>query len=615
MSTIELRPYQQDVIAECREKLRGGVSNICLVAPTGAGKTVIAAEIIRRTTENSKRVLVLAHTREIIKQTSAKLTTAGITHGVIMGADTVRTDEPVQVASVQTYWSRVIRTKRMTPPAADLIVVDECHHIRAKTWRWIIESYPGVPLIGLTATPCRSDGRGLGSSFDVLVECPQVADLITLKFLVPTRTYAPPELDLQGVRTQTCDYVVSDLAARVDTDPLVGDIITHWLKHAAGLKTIVFAVNVAHSRHITDEFNKAGTKAEHIDGGTPKTERDAILARLAAGTTQVVSNCKVLTEGFNLPDIGCLVLARPTRQQGLYRQMVGRGLRPAPDKCSITQAPSTGTAASKTRSNGRSSRICQRQGQRGRCVSRREKDKGRLSPFVPYLKETMQQPAWRTMSLGARMLYLHLKAHYNVQSHNNGRIYLATRTAAKELGSGLSQVGRWFRELHHYGFIVMMKAGSLGVDGKGTAPKWRLTELGYMKDPPTRDYTRWDGVLFDDAPPKESRARKQIPDPENGIRVIQKAGSVVIQKTGSLPAPSDPESGIKGNGLSDPESGIKSSITTRVVRAGSKKGAEPSLRVVLPKWSEPQLIELPWSEYWQRFYCEVVDETAGKEVA
>jgi superfamily II DNA or RNA helicase len=323
------------VINQCRQKLAAGVSKICLVAPTGSGKTVIAAEIIRSAVAKGKRVLVLAHTREIIKQTSLKLNAAGIAHGIIMATDTVRPYEPVQVASVQTYWSRVMRTRRMEPPPADLVIVDECHHIRARTWLKIIDSYPGVALIRLTATPCRSDGRGLGSSFDVLVECPQVADLIAGKYLVGTRTYAPAEIDLRGVRTQTGDYVVSDLAARVDTDPLVGDIISHWFKHAAGLKTIVFAVNVAHSRHITTEFLKAGVTAEHLDGSTPKTVRDAILARLGAGDTQVIVNCKVLTEGFDLPDVGCLVLARPTKQQGLYRQMVGRGLRPAPGKTSL----------------------------------------------------------------------------------------------------------------------------------------------------------------------------------------------------------------------------------------------------------------------------------------
>jgi DNA repair protein RadD len=328
----ELRPYQHDVISKCRQQLLAGISKICLVSPTGSGKTIIAAEIIKSAQAKDKRVLVLAHTREIVRQSSQKLRAAGIDHGIIMAAETTRTYEPMLVASVQTYWSRVIRTRRMEPPPADLIIVDECHHIRARTWQKIIDSYPDAAVLGLTATPCRSDGRGLGASFDVLVECPQVAELIKPGFLVPTRTYAPAEIDLDGVRIRHGDYVETDLAARVDTDPLVGDILAHWFKYASGLKTVVFGVNVAHSRHIANEFVKAGIAAEHLDGGTPRSVRDAILGRLGSGETRVVCNCMVLTEGFDLPDIGCLVLARPTKQQGLYRQMVGRGLRPAPGK-------------------------------------------------------------------------------------------------------------------------------------------------------------------------------------------------------------------------------------------------------------------------------------------
>jgi DNA repair protein RadD len=331
----DLRPYQVDIINECRRKLADGIFRICIVAPTGSGKTIVFSEIVRSAVEREKRALILAHTREIVRQTSNKLQAVDVPHGIIMVTETVRQYEPVQVASIQTFWTRIMRTKRMEAPLADLITVDECHHIRANTWRKIIESYPGVPLIGLTATPCRSDGRGLGSSFDELVECPQVAELIEQKYLVGTRTYAPTELDLQGVRTQNGDYVVSELAARIDTNPLVGDIISHWFKYANGHKTIVFAVNVAHSRHIADEFVKAGVKAEHLDGSTPKAVRDAILGRLESGETTIVVNCQVLTEGYDLPAIGALVLARPTKQMGLYRQMVGRGLRPAEGKTSL----------------------------------------------------------------------------------------------------------------------------------------------------------------------------------------------------------------------------------------------------------------------------------------
>jgi DNA repair protein RadD len=183
-------------------------------------------------------------------------------------------------------------------------------------------------LCGLTATPCRGDGRGLGGLFQAIIEAPQVPDLIDLGYLVRTRVYAPKHYqpDLKGVRVQAGDYVESQLAA------LVGDIVTHWLKHGENRKTVVFASSIGHSAHIKERFCEIGVAAEHIDGDTPKPERDATLARLERGQISVVSNCMVLTEGWDMPDIGCCILARPTRQMGLYRQMIGRGLRPASGK-------------------------------------------------------------------------------------------------------------------------------------------------------------------------------------------------------------------------------------------------------------------------------------------
>jgi hypothetical protein len=133
---------------------------------------------------------------------------------------------------------------------------------------------------------------------------------------------------------------------------------------------------------------------------------------------------------------------------------------------------------------------------------KRREDKGRLPPFVPLLKETLASPAWRAMSHGARNLYVALKLRYSSNFHNNGRIYLSRRVAMKELGEGRAnrtQVARWFRELQFYGFIVLIRPGRLGSDGKGTAPHWRLTECGYLKDPPTRDFMRWNGVRFEDS--------------------------------------------------------------------------------------------------------------------
>jgi DNA repair protein RadD len=184
----------------------------------------------------------------------------------------------------------------------------------------------------LTATPCRGDGRGLGGIFDIHIEGPQVAELISQKFLVRTRVYAPVDPDLKGLEIRQGDYVESQLAERMDRDNLVGDIVSHWHKYGQRRKTVCFAVDVQHSIHIRNEFIKSGVRAEHIDGSTPKADRDAVLARLASGETELVTNCLALTEGWDLPDVSCAILARPTKKVGLYRQMVGRVLRPAPGK-------------------------------------------------------------------------------------------------------------------------------------------------------------------------------------------------------------------------------------------------------------------------------------------
>ena len=238
----------------------------------------------------------------------------------------------MQVASIQTLHARAIRSDKMQLPTADLLIVDEAHHCPADSYQEIIDQYPDAILLGLTATPARGDGRGLGGIFEVIIECPQVGELIEQGYLVKTRVYAPVDPDLKGVRTVAGDYNEGQLADRMDRPQLVGDIVTHWHKHGERRRTVCFAVNVAHSRHLCEEFVKSGVRAEHIDGGTPKPERDATLARLASGEIELVCNCMVLTEGWDMPEVGCAILARPTKKMGLYRQMIGRVLRPAEGK-------------------------------------------------------------------------------------------------------------------------------------------------------------------------------------------------------------------------------------------------------------------------------------------
>ena len=354
----ELRPYQQDLLAELDGKITAGKRRIIIVAPTGAGKTIIAAAIINNAIESNRRVLVLAHTREIITQTSAKLFDYGIQHGVIQAGFPTRPEEAVQVASVQTLSARAMRTRRMELPPADLLIVDECHHCPANTYRKIIDAYPQVILIGLTATPCRGDGRGLGGIFETIVECPQVADLIEQRYLVRTRHHAPVNPDLRGVETRVGDYVELQLAERMDRAGLVGDIVTHWHKYGERRKTVCFAVNVAHSLHIRDEFKNSGVRAEHIDGATPKTERDATLARLASGETELVTNCMVLTEGWDMPEVGCASWRGRRGRWGYIAKWLGascgRRLERRTQSSSIIRAPCSVTALSKIASNGRS---------------------------------------------------------------------------------------------------------------------------------------------------------------------------------------------------------------------------------------------------------------------
>jgi superfamily II DNA or RNA helicase len=303
------------------------------VLPTGAGKTVVAGDIIKHAVAFGWRVLVLTHRREIIKQTSLKI--AGEDHGIILAGLTVDLAAPVQIAAVQTLWARCMRTSKLPLPPADLIIVDEAQHVAARTWRTILQAYPHVRLLGLTATPCRSDGRGLGNYFSTLIEGPQIPELIAQGHLVPTIYYAPVVPDLRGVATRQGDYVVAQLAMRMNRDDLIGDIVTNWHKYGQRRKTLVFCVDVAHSVHVRNEFQNSGVRAEHIDGSTPKPDRDAALLRLASGDTELITNCMVLTEGYDLPSLGCIVLARPTKQIGLFRQMAGRGLRPALDKTNL----------------------------------------------------------------------------------------------------------------------------------------------------------------------------------------------------------------------------------------------------------------------------------------
>ena len=325
---VQLRPYQQQAIDDLRMAYRSGARAPLLVAPTGMGKTVIFAAITQSAADRGRQVLILVHRRELIHQASAKLTAIGVDHGVI-AAGITPANAPVQVASVQTLARRLHRITAQP----DLIVIDEAHHAISSTWGNAISHWPDAFRLGVTATPVRQDGRGLGMVFDRLVIGPSTADLISNGFLCPARIYAPPAVaDLSGLRTRGGDYTPEQAAERMDRPTVTGDAIAHYQSLAAGQRAIAFCCNVNHAEHVCAAFKHGGIKAATLLGSTDPLRRTAVVADFAAGSLQVLVTVDVVSEGFDCPAAEAAILLRPTQSEGLYLQQVGRVLRPAPSK-------------------------------------------------------------------------------------------------------------------------------------------------------------------------------------------------------------------------------------------------------------------------------------------
>jgi superfamily II DNA or RNA helicase len=320
---MELRGYQQRAIDDLRDAYRSAARAPLLVLPTGGGKTCILASVAATAASRGRRVLILVHRRELIHQTSSKLAWVGLDHGII-AAGLPATDAPVQVASVQTLARRLARIDWQP----GLIIIDEAHHATAGQWSRILDHWPNTYRLGVTATPCRLDGRGLRGAFDAMVLGPSVADLTFTGFLSPARIYAPPVVaDLANVRTRAGDYANDQAAAAMDRPTVTGDAIAHYQRLAAGQQAIAFCCNVKHAISVCDAFKTAEIAAELLLGDTP--DRDQLVADFAAHRTRVLVTIDVVSEGFDVPAASCAILLRPTQSLGLYLQQVGRVLRPA----------------------------------------------------------------------------------------------------------------------------------------------------------------------------------------------------------------------------------------------------------------------------------------------
>lgn len=302
----ELRPYQQQLVADLRLALRQH-QRVLAVAPTGSGKTQCFSDIAHRAATGGRRVLILVHRRELLWQARARL-----------GA----CSPLIEVHSIQA-----VRNRYLHHP--DLLIVDEAHHCTARTWRAVLDAWP-VPTLGFSATPQRLDGKGLGDLFGVMVQGPTVADLMTAGYLSPYRLFCPPgKADLAGIKKRGGDYAKDELSERVDQRRVMACAIKNWRLYAGNRRTIGFCVSLAHVDHVRDMFAEAGVAAATIDGSMPASDRDAVLAEFRSGAVRVLLSVDLISEGFDVPACDCVLLMRPTASLGLYLQQVGRALRPS----------------------------------------------------------------------------------------------------------------------------------------------------------------------------------------------------------------------------------------------------------------------------------------------
>ncbi len=317
-----LHDYQTSSIAMLRQSLALGHKRPMLQAATGSGKTVIGAHITQSALDRGKRVCFTVPAISLIDQTIKRFGQEGITDIGVIQADHPLTDYAarVQIASVQTLARRMF-------PGTDLVLVDEAHQMHQSIFTWM-KQCPDLPFIGLSATPWT---KGLGKYYDDLVIGATTRELIGRGFLAPFRVFAPTHPDLTGVRTVAGDYHEGELGDAMSEPKLTADIVATWLQLGENRPTLCFAVNRAHARKLQDEFTAANVTCGYIDAYTDREERRQVCQAFNDGLVKVIVNIGTMTTGVDV-DCRCIVLARPTKSETLYVQIIGRGLRTAEGK-------------------------------------------------------------------------------------------------------------------------------------------------------------------------------------------------------------------------------------------------------------------------------------------
>lgn len=328
--TLALHPHQSLSVQSISTRYRSGARRVLFVLPTGGGKTVVFSHIISRIAASGGRVLVLVHRRELLAQASASLNRLGVAHGLIQAGQPMDLTRPVQVASIQTIARRL---DQIPPELFSFVVVDEAHHSCATTWSSVINHFESARLLGVTATPIRADGRGLGEIYREMVVGPTPAWLTAEGYLAPARVLAPPiGFDAKRVSKRMGDFRMDQAAEQLGRQQ-VGDAIGHYLQHLEGQTAIAFCCSVAHAEAVAEAFRERGVAASSIDGTTKN--RAELLDQLGGGNLKVLTSCELIGEGVDVPSVGGCILLRPTQSEALHLQMIGRCLRPQAGKVAV----------------------------------------------------------------------------------------------------------------------------------------------------------------------------------------------------------------------------------------------------------------------------------------
>jgi len=324
---MQLRPYQTQLITDIRLQYQLGHRRVLAVLPTGGGKTVCFTHIAQQAAKKGNRVCVLVHRQELLDQASRAMP---MPHGCIRANRNMDLSHAVQIASVQTLARRLHLLPR---DFFQLLVVDEAHHTTAGTWAKVIEHFAQAKLLGVTATPIRSDGRGLGEHYQAMVEGPTAQQLTDAGFLAAAKVLAPPGFNSTGLRKRMGDFDPKEAEQRVGT--IMGDCLGHYRKHLLGQTAIAFCCSVAHAEAVAALFQSAGIAAASIDGTMDATTRRELLDDLGTGRLKVLTSCALIGEGVDVPSVGGCILLRPTASVALHLQMIGRCLRPQPGKRAV----------------------------------------------------------------------------------------------------------------------------------------------------------------------------------------------------------------------------------------------------------------------------------------